>query len=536
MWCVRGCSALGFRRFYSHSSDLLSLSSLDLTDSVLGRLEPHKSDILAIFGNVNSTREKLAAFGASLGLDTWCQHELASLISSRDLISFQKSSTSFVVLGNDTSAHKEELTLAQIHEKSKGDFLHFTSRNMLVKKIVAATNSLRGGLFVDGRGIASATFLGPKGTGKSYALQHLAQVVPLLVPNTAFGYVSFDKNAGLASPRDLIVAILRKVGHKVPYDVSLPRAFELLQTSNLCVVLFIDELDQLYRRGQDIPGAVAVLEQLIELASNVHGNTYTVVCGSSSSLPRLISCNSDDALQREFPVLKSCLSLNGSKYRYTRIGPGALNDEEFGRILRYFLARKKKDIDISDDDIRRLANVFRFHIGSNLRALQRVLAEDIDKDQFSSSEHWATRPARHRDRYDGLINELSKALLDKNSTLYSKVIRKDGTIDNKLVETLNWSTFKPLDRMEIMEVLKKVNNTTKSDLEEGDIHILCQSRYFDASEDLSELYPQSLVSCVVQARRTTSKQAGESFVRSIERVVPFLADVITIAGGVSKLF
>jgi len=351
------------------------------------------------------------------------------------------------------------------------------SKQRIVNEIGYEVQSLVENAFLDKSGNSSQLIYGEKGIGKSSALTlsvmgvwlHYGNVIPIYVEYT--GRVEEYK-----SPADLICQHLH-----ISETTPLSQCLKLLSDRGEYVLFIADEVEQLYSGVDFKPLRRKVLDELAELGSQRTGRCYTILCGSSSLVPMLISKNAvhDDALRKEFPMVEFAPNLNSRKFAPFRLHRGLDLQFDFNVLKSHYK--------ISDA----LCNQLYFIAGSNLRTIdtiiQKLRSRNMDEESIRSGSGileycyppsmWDLRVQNTFSANEDLIRTLSVASVRKNRALISRVYR-----DIDQISSISWvAEVKPLTRYEVRTICEKFNCPVYL------LSLLVDKGYFSAPPSLDHL-------------------------------------------------
>lgn len=138
------------------------------------------------------------------------------------------------------------------------------------------------------------------------------------------------------------------------------------------LLLVIDEAEQLWSRVDD--KAEHSVEELRPLAAGELGRSATMLCGSATVLPRLVSSNGrrDKHVRLEFPLVQRIPSLNITKYRTSRL-PVTL-PTDYPAIYQFLYGRRKSVGDMTPAEIEAV-QLMVFFVGTTPSRLKQVKVE-----------------------------------------------------------------------------------------------------------------------------------------------------------------
>jgi len=376
-------------------------------------------------------------------------------------------------------------------------YLDTTAKRILIKETMEAKiQLLLEGAFEGRAGNASRMVHGEKGIGKSSAFRDATVVASILYPNLLPIYIEYQgqsdrQKSSLQTPSELICEHL-KFRNIIKENVALPECLRLLYQHNLYSIIIADELDFLYQSKSNLEIKQRIIHELAALGSSPSGRTYTIVCGSSSMMPALISKNlvhESEEIRAEYPLVSEVPSLNGSKYKSFRVSQGiiAADFKELARNLSCHL-------ELSEDNL----NLFYFLSGSNLRTMY-----EISNAIRSKSEHdlvqltntfarWENGALRTNKKYGSLIAAISEELVKINRYDLRCIGLKSPPEVASYIRSRNWiNTLKQIPLTQVDCILKRVNSRTGSNFDRMTVMSLVDKGWFSAPPDLSNVGPKS---------------------------------------------
>lgn len=388
------------------------------------------------------------------------------------VISFRRSNTDNypLVVENIVNDANNEL-LGELWPKEKR-FLTGPKR-LIVQEIHNVVKSLTSNYFVGKSGSASRLLFGEKGIGKSNSLTLSVMAFYISYPNVVPIYVEYSGSSDSHEYKEPHKLISDAMGF-TPYK-SISECVKELEQMNRYVLFVADEIDQIYNSKENESQRLRILLDLQEMGSQTSGRLYTIICGSASVTPLLISKNGihDEDVALEYPLIGNCPNLNGSKFASFRLSSGKMIEKDMEVIAA---AYKTKD-----------THVLYFLCGSNLRLINRVIdalshtelkqgLTDTLSDLVCPPELWDQRANKMSMKCKALIESLNLALSKKNYKILKSVIR-----DHNNILKIQWiSELKPLSKKEIEACVA------------GNILIvnhLVDKGYFCGSPTLEALYP-----------------------------------------------
>jgi len=213
------------------------------------------------------------------------------------------------------------------------------------------------------------------------------------------------------------------------------------------MLLLIDELDELYRQdAKEDRKLQDYLRDLCYFGNSQHGRVATIVCGSSTTMECLITCNVDDDMRREFPMMVGAPNLNGTKFATVRVWSSTPVDlDTVAEVLG--MSRDYRT------DLKALGHVrtVAFAAGCSTRNLQRC-AKSLKQDDFNDSQVGSNTVDSTKKELSTLYFRMREAIAKKNKALLDELMPK-GIVTLEKVQSVNWETrFKPLTFDEVASI------------------------------------------------------------------------------------
>jgi len=329
------------------------------------------------------------------------------------------------------------------------------SHEEMTEGLLTMAASLQRRSFVYTTGSHARTLRAPKGEGKTTMLRAFAAVCGSAFPSVIpvyISYLSVEKTEELRtkSVQEIVERCLceRDVLTLDELSLAKDRAVAIqdaLQRSGKQLFLLVDEVDELYRIDKNLKLFQAQLAnssmlQLSDFGTQTSGNIAVVICGSTVSLSRLVSCNVSEALLREFPNLHGAPHLNGTKYLAWRVhsAPGV----DLGVAMAVLASKRDIHGDIA------LARVAAFWGGSNARVLDNVVGSELSAK--AGLEAIPFRKDEAQKRMSSITGKFANALLqrmwkDNRALLSTMWDEKAATFNVERIKTVDWEVkFKPL--------------------------------------------------------------------------------------------
>jgi len=344
-------------------------------------------------------------------------------------------------------------------------FIPYKTRPHLeLYSILAQFSSLLAdGMFRGSRGEQSRLICGPKGIGKSASLSVFTCISPLIHDSIIPLYISYNgiaENERLRTDTigDIVYQELGCVlgfAFEPPGSSPITLSISALRKAGKRCLLIIDELDQFYASNIDPNLQLKSLGQLKMLAEDFTGSFSTMICGSSTSLPHLITAHRHyyDGFETKFPLVKISPSLNNTKFEEIRLSVSPPNDLD---VLKSILGENTSLATL---------NMCCFFGGTNPRHLRKFMHSMFwFSKQYTSSVtteeqyiNFANHilPTSYRavafDTYENtshIHDKLMLAMYNKNRSLFS------GRLDARTITESDWTQFKPLTYAELQDMSK----------------------------------------------------------------------------------
>ncbi|KAL6068103.1 hypothetical protein QOT17_008351 [Balamuthia mandrillaris] len=244
------------------------------------------------------------------------------------------------------------------------------------------------------------------------------------------------------------------------------------RNNDLYCLFVSDEVDNLHSSTAQREERLRILHELAHLGNSDDGRVVSIVCGSSSVLPLLLSKNiiKYPRIAEDFPLVTDAPNLNCSK-RFANFAAmaAAFRVPEQHLNLFYFLA--------GNNSISRSLN--RLLVAAKHRRHNELL-EYLDE--------WDTRAE---------FTQLNNELIKKNQAVLKDLYHMPSSDEYKAIQTTNWlSKLEPLTVEELTEtLLPRLNSRKEIDLynrwSTPDVLALVDKGWFASSPKLTRLHPRT---------------------------------------------
>lgn len=417
------------------------------------------------------------------------------------------------------------------------------AHQQLLKELLSTAYALQADFYRGKNGVHSATLVGAKGIGKTTFLRLFTQLGNMLFPKVLLVYVNFENvmaSSNILSSAPILSAIIQNLqdrGYMSPHHRGIKSHLEHLEqrlsSLGLKLMILVDEVDQIYL-FKDSQVAIDTLCDLVSLGNQTSGCFATLLCSSSSVLPLLVTCNVDDEIRKEYPLVVGAPNLNGQKFSTKRIASPLPTD----------LQSVKEVTGSEDDEINRL---IMFIAGSTTRSIQKLISSPISLTSLQFiSPHESHQGWKTLNSHDGdVLQEILKALMGKNADLFLTLVpglqiqddfliipEKDNLFDiSKRIREVAWEKeLKPLPFQEVQELVGKTQKNGDSQHRDTLTVLLRLATRgwinLDHKLDLDlDVYPGSLLQ-IWQAR--LDRKRRDQFKQSLtETLKPYLSGVVT---------
>lgn len=348
-------------------------------------------------------------------------------------------------------------------------------------------------------------FVGERGGGKSHTLKLIVAAAAEKFRNVVPVYLDYSGYNNAVTPLPLPSALVeealarRGVTLESPLN-NMKDVQKALRDRGLRLLLVVDELDQAYQAlDETVAGKLRIesfsllLQELNDIGSSQTGEIVAYVCGSSGSLPLLISGRKDNEdLCKRFAMMKYAIDLDGHKYRQRHLpSTWITSEEEFVETL------KALHPTASEPAMRAKAREFAIIYGCNLRTLRNLRFDAKETPKFD----WGLRADDAKQKYANIIKPLDAKLCDVNKDLLDLLAKalKSPTPNFENIDV--FSMMKGLKRDEVIGV------TGVQHLQS--IDILCELSWYAGSvqNPEAELFPSSALSLLVDQEPDLAKPA-----------------------------
>lgn len=312
--------------------------------------------------------------------------------------------------------------------------------------------------YKDKEGSCSSSIVGAKGIGKSTMMRAFTSFLPFLYSEIIPIYISYNNSLATESMvlKKSLMNVIKDILHShhgFPKNEEGGDRLEIsLEKHNKYVMLFVDELDQLYRIAKDdqvYSNSKTSLHDLAYLGNTRSGRIVTILCGSSALLSHLITCNIDIEDRPSFP-LSQVVNLNGTKYLPWKLERSLPTDLDLiGTICP----------DYKDNLVSK--RILAFFSGCTPRYVERLLQKDVDPtsiESLSSDENFGSSNTLRLENLRKVWFRILDALAKKNEELLTSLI-VDQNLPFTAIGTINWETnLKSLSYDEVRILLEELQD------------------------------------------------------------------------------
>lgn len=419
-----------------------------------------------------------------------------------------------------------------------GGVYHSRTQQEIYEVLFSVGSTLAAGAYRSKGTIASMTLFGPRGMGKSTAMNAFATIAPLFLPDLIpvyVNYIGLDDPAshGYMRHNSVLVMVADALAvHGIYASPTQDGIVAALERHNKYVLLLLDEVDKLYESQGDVrvdssnPSLRFAVErqtlgQLASLGDDPRGRLAVLLCGSSSLLGDLITTNlrSVNGSVVDYPVLQVAPNLNGQKFRAHRLvySPPTDRSAMISMLQRPFIYA----VDLNTQTRSRpkfdsIVNSVLFCAGATPRFVDRMITPKVPLthsqllglfvDESPQASQTLKRPAS-RELWDAIM----KALYDSNENLLNCLTTR-GVVDYDAVASGEWcSRFNPLQWTDVLTIGRSVPTV-------GDVEFET-FRFFDrgyiafgdgvGSGNPVAVYPYTVMKLLLKRGRTIQKLTTE---------------------------
>jgi hypothetical protein len=381
------------------------------------------------------------------------------------------------------------------------------SHVQMAEVLLRFCQGLSSGRYFGTTGIHARALQAPKGEGKTTLLRAFTAVCQSVFPDIIPVYISYadfgtDKHLQTKCVHEIVLDQLVLRGVLKRKEISGSNTMSLiskaLERSNRRVLLLVDEFDELYRVDRaDEPElarlAKASMRSVSSFANLSTGRVGVVVCGSTASLRKLLSCNpgTDKGFWKEFPNLAGAPHLNGTKFARFVVKPSPCVDLSVARAV----LEAQSTFPVKESTVRLAA----FVGGSNSRALATAVEEGFNASSIRSPSQ-AEEVRRRMSSFDGaFLSALMRRTWERNDPLLGSLL-EDGKLfpSAKKVMSTKWETgFSSMPLTECIQIFAEVAETHDpghvlyKDARDA-VDVLCDLGYLTQFHDREEVFPSSL--------------------------------------------
>jgi hypothetical protein len=381
--------------------------------------------------------------------------------------------------------------------------------------------------FRDTRGENSTLLLGAKGIGKSSTLFASCVALATMDENLICVYLQYNDVEQNIKPSIAIRENLKQRGIKVENLTNMEGISRAMIENDLHALIVVDELDQVYQNS-DEGTSLGILNELSYMASIPCGSYCVVACGSSATLPLLITKGGVmiDFISKEYPLISKSPNLNGDKFPSYRLGVGLMSDSEIETIIKHIMQIDKVD--------KQEINFFRLFCGPNVRRISRITKSTMNmkkreiENQMAPYDIQDVRSMQCKEDLELLINKTYNRMISVNKHLFNN-ITKYNIIKN------DWSTLNPLSRGDLEEIIKACNASNKNyTYNIRDYLRLVDTNWFISDEILSEVYPQTpyhLICHKLYPGHSKVREYTNTLIKNMESSLPSIFPYVAGALG-----
>jgi hypothetical protein len=354
------------------------------------------------------------------------------------------------------------------------------------------------------KGMDTACVTGERGGGKTHTLRLLTRAIADEFPDKVLPvYIDYSKYTTMADPvplpSTLIEVALAQRGYRTEEPMGMMVALDIISKLDLRLVLFVDEFETLFQHHKDVtPSALRIASfNAVESELNAIGNEQTgrcvaYLCGSSGSLPELISCRRNNAqLVTLYPMLQYAIDLNGSKYPQVHLSGAWHRDEQ--QFIGMVQALTDSNRVITPEGARALVVMY----GCNLRMITKAVGKGSGSVQFKY--HWHVRAAEDKRKYQDIIAAIDVRMVEVNSELLKKL---KAAIRSGSLASVNTFDLRGIPAEEVMRLIG-VENMPALDL-------LCDRSWYAGTAHCAggTLYPASALTLLMECDPDTASDSA----------------------------
>ncbi len=333
----------------------------------------------------------------------------------------------------------------------KHEIFHARPHGELLKFFHQHIDALCNGEYLNQQGNSSRLVVGAKGIGKSTVLSVLTDFLPKIYePNNLYTmYVSYDRigvNDYLKrkSLDEILIDQFSKENlhssiNDEHYD-HVDRLRDILERKDGRLLVLVDEVEHIYMSNENETRRVRqqTIGTLAAIANDRSSRMSAIICGSSSSIPQLITGRAHELPQMKFRFpLENTQNINGNKFKQFRLpqsDPRSLED------IKKILKTDREDF----------AKLCLFFSGANARALQAFAtayknALNVAPDSYGSvlslTESF-TYAFSTTIKYGAVFHAILDLMYEQNKEILGQFV--NGEITLNAIKSVDWSEFKPV--------------------------------------------------------------------------------------------
>eukprot|EP00730_Choanoeca_flexa_P007777 TRINITY_DN12391_c3_g1_i22.p2 TRINITY_DN12391_c3_g1~~TRINITY_DN12391_c3_g1_i22.p2 ORF type:complete len:645 (+),score=32.81 TRINITY_DN12391_c3_g1_i22:2042-3976(+) len=416
--------------------------------------------------------------------------------------------------------------------------------------------------FVAQDGVHTKALLGAKGIGKSHCLRLFCHTLPSRQPQTRvipiyieciepseLSFKSILTQVGSAAILDLcqkngnLSWRLLRDAYDAFFKTDMAALQDMLYEENFRVLFVADEVETLWgaTQAQHKAAAIASTNLLKRLAAHKDGLFATVICGSTSSLPELLT-NKPTIDRDRFPLLGTP-NLNSSKFQDLRVLACLPTDLDAVKCqLEVYMPDKPEKARY----FRKHPNSVSFFAGSNPRMINSLLdnSSQADKANIALNVFFHHSAAQSSwEVYGPCIIRLHQAMLNSqaNRELLASILRDEEDrkallnwqsksikwqrpaplLVSGCLEAIDWEKFKPLAREDAEKIVTESKELDSSGLAPVGVFKFLHDRSWlvgnkrGVHHQSSEFYPTTFAALLVAAAIDPESLSARQFIDQI---------------------
>ena len=374
----------------------------------------------------------------------------------------------------------------------------FPTGTQLQEFLSTQAQNLMAGRFQFTVGPASAVICGERGTGKSFGLKHWALRAALLDENLVPAYFEYSPE-DIRTPVQILIKALNQRGENLDETTTLEEIERKLLKGKNKAFLILDEVDQVFGLDKNNSVGLKAIQEMSTLGCSSYGQIVTILCGSVSVLPLLISAKARTLpkLAKEYPLATVTPNMNSSKYRSIFFTNNS-SKETMRMIVRHFFGC----------DTNEMVNTVYFCAGTNIRRIS-TLANDLSNVMLGQNG-WDVRAEQTQQEFSALIANINQLLFSKNTHLLAPIL--DSNISSaEAIKTTDWQTnIRGIPNAEVNDCCQKHGSRIE------DVYSLVDKGWFSASDHrISTLLPAFPAALLSSANSPTLPNKMQKILKSI---------------------